>query len=233
MILLCIAVLAFLMRVFSFIRYESVIHEYDPWFNFRSTRYFVEKGIYDFHNWYDSETWHPLGRVVGGTVFPGLMYTSGLIKWTLDVLSFPLDIRNICVFLAPVFSGFTAVATYSLTKESTNKVEAGLLAAFFVATVPSYISRSVAGAYDNEAIAIWALVQTFYLWVKAVNTGSIMWSVACSLQYFYMVAAWGGYSFIINLIPIFVLGTMFIYKFNMRIYVAYSVFYTLGSILAM
>ena len=48
-----------------------------------------------------------------------------------------------------------------------------------------------------------------------------------------MVAAWGGYSFIINIIPIFVLGTMFINKFNMRIYVAYSVFYTLGSILAM
>ena len=48
-----------------------------------------------------------------------------------------------------------------------------------------------------------------------------------------MVAAWGGYSFIINLIPIFVLGTMFINKFNMRIYVAYAVFYTLGSIMAM
>lgn len=233
MILLLIALLAFLMRVFSFIRYESVIHEYDPWFNFRSTRYFVEKGIYEFHNWYDSETWHPLGRVVGGTVFPGLMYTTGFIKWAMELLSFPLDIRNICVFCAPVFAGFTAVSTYKLTKESTNKIEAGLLAAFFMATVPSYISRSVAGAYDNEAIAIWALVHTFYLWVKAVNTGSVMWSVACALQYFYMVLAWGGYSFIINLIPIFVLGTMFIYQFNMRIYVAYSIFYTLGSILAM
>ena len=42
-----------------------------------------------------------------------------------------------------------------------------------------------------------------------------------------------GYSFIINIIPIFVLGTMFINKFNMRIYVAYSVFYTLGSVMAM
>lgn len=48
-----------------------------------------------------------------------------------------------------------------------------------------------------------------------------------------MVSAWGGYSFIINLIPVFVLGTMFINKFNMKIYVAYSVFYTLGSIMAM
>jgi dolichyl-diphosphooligosaccharide---protein glycosyltransferase len=99
--------------------------------------------------------------------------------------------------------------------------------------VPSYISRSVAGSYDNEGVAIFALVNTFYLWIKAVNTGSILWSVACTLQYFYMVAAWGGYSFIINLIPIFVICVMFANKFNMKIYVAYSTFYVLGTVLAM
>eukprot|EP00983_Pelagomonas_calceolata_P107219 1159320-Pelagomonas_calceolata.AAC.11 len=27
-----------------------------------------------------------------------------------------------------------------------------------------YISRSVAGSYDNEAVAIFALITTFYLW---------------------------------------------------------------------
>ena len=32
------------------------------------------------------------------------------------------------------------------------------------------MSRSVAGSYDNEAVAIFALVNTFYLWLKAVNT---------------------------------------------------------------
>ena len=45
----------------------------------------------------------------------------------------------------------------------------GLLAAAFVSCVPSYISRSVAGSYDNEAVAIFALVFVFYLFVK-VNT---------------------------------------------------------------
>ena len=232
-IMLMIIILAFFVRIFSVIRYESVIHEFDPWFNFRTTRYLTDKGLYDFWNWYDSESWHPLGRVIGGTIFPGIMVTSSMIKWTLDFFTFPLDIRNICVFLAPVFAGFTSISTYLLAKECTNRVETGLLAALFIAIVPSYISRSVAGSYDNEAVAIWALTNTFYLWIKAVNTGSILWSVACSLQYFYMVAAWGGYSFIINIIPIFVLGTMFINKFNMKIYVAYSVFYTLGSVMAM
>lgn len=34
-----IFVLAFLVRVFSVIKYESVIHEFDPWFNYRSTKF--------------------------------------------------------------------------------------------------------------------------------------------------------------------------------------------------
>jgi dolichyl-diphosphooligosaccharide--protein glycosyltransferase len=176
-----IAVLAFFVRVFSVIRFESVIHEFDPWFNFRTTRFLADKGVYEFWNWYDSESWHPLGRVIGGTIYPGIMFTSSLAKWALDFLAFPLDIRNICVFLAPVFAGFTAVSTFMFAKECTNKVETGLIAALFISIVPSYISRSVAGSYDNEAVAIWALTNTFYLWIKAVNTGSILWSVACTL----------------------------------------------------
>ena len=144
-----------------------------------------------------------------------------------------MDIRNVCVFIAPVFSGFCAAATYLFAKEATHKAGPGLFAALFISIVPSYISRSVAGSYDNEGVSIFALVFTFYLWIKAVNTGSIMWSCLCSLSYFYMVAAWGGYSFIINIIPMYVLGLIFIKKFNMKVYIAYSVFYIMGSMLAM
>lgn len=161
------------------------------------------------------------------------MVTSASIKWIADFLTFPVDIRNVCVFLAPLFAGLTSIATYFFAKECTNKSEIGLLAALFISIVPSYISRSVAGSYDNEGVAIFALISTFYFWIKAVNTGSILWSIFCAMSYFYMVAAWGGYSFIINIIPIFVLGTIFINKFNMRIYVAYSVFYVLGTVTAM
>ena len=213
-ILALICLLAFIVRIFSVIRYESVIHEFDPWFNFRTTKYLVAEGWYSFWNWYDSESWYPLGRVIGGTIFPGIMGTAATAKWTLDALFLPMDIRNICVFLAPVFAGFTCISTYFFTKEATNRPEAGLLAALFIGLVPSYISRSVAGSYDNEGVAIFALVNTFYLWLKACNSGSILWSVACTLQYFYMVAAWGGYSFIVNIIPIFVVCLIFANKFT-------------------
>ena len=232
-ILALICLLAFLVRVFSVIRFESVIHEFDPWFNYRITKFLTKEGWYALWNFYDSESWYPLGRVIGGTIFPGIMGTAASVKWSLDALFLPMDIRNICVFLAPVFAGFTAISTFLFTKEATNRPEAGLFAALFISIVPSYISRSVAGSYDNEGVAIFALVNTFYLWMKAVNTGSILWSVACTLQYFYMVAAWGGYSFIINIIPIFVICIIFANKFNMKIYIAYTVFYVLGTMLAM
>jgi hypothetical protein len=53
--------------------------------------------------------------------------------------------------------------------------------------VPGYISRSVAGSYDNEGIAIFALQFTYFLWIKSVKTGSVFWAVAAALSYFYMV----------------------------------------------
>lgn len=231
-ILLLIYFLAFISRLYSVLRYESVIHEFDPWFNYRTTRVLVSQGFYNFLNWFDDRSWYPLGRIVGGTVFPGLMLTAGMVHNLLHTLHITVDIRNVCVLLAPWFASNTSLATYFLTKEVKSS-GAGLVAAAFIAIVPAYISRSVAGSYDNEGVAIFALVFTFFLWLKAVNTGSILWSCACALSYFYMVAAWGGYVFITNLIPLYVFAMLMTGRYSNRVYVAYSIFYILGTLLAM
>jgi len=109
------------------------------------------------------------------------------------------------------------------------KSGAGLFSALFIAVVPAYISRSVAGSYDNEGVAIFALIITFYLFLRALNRGSVFWACICSLTYFYMAAAWGGYAFIINIIPIFVVFQIITGKFTARLYVVYNVFYILGT----
>ncbi|PSS36077.1 Dolichyl-diphosphooligosaccharide--protein glycosyltransferase subunit STT3A like [Actinidia chinensis var. chinensis] len=46
--LLLIGILAFPIRLFSVIKYESVIHEFHPYFNYRVTKYLTKNGIYDF-----------------------------------------------------------------------------------------------------------------------------------------------------------------------------------------
>ncbi|KAL5010508.1 hypothetical protein ScPMuIL_012813 [Solemya velum] len=225
-------IVGFSSRLFAVIRFESIIHEFDPWFNYRSTHYMVVNGFYNFLNWFDDRAWYPLGRIVGGTVYPGLMLTSGTIHWFLSILNIPVHIRDICVFLAPIFSGLTALSVFLFTREIWNS-GAGLFAACFIAIVPGYISRSVAGSYDNEGIAIFALMFTYFLWIKSVKTGSLFWSMLTAASYFYMVSAWGGYVFIINLIPLHVFTLLIMGRYSRRIYIAYSTFYIVGLLMSM
>uniref|UniRef100_A0A1I8ET28 Dolichyl-diphosphooligosaccharide--protein glycosyltransferase subunit STT3A n=1 Tax=Wuchereria bancrofti TaxID=6293 RepID=A0A1I8ET28_WUCBA len=165
-------------RLFAVIRFESVVHEVSY-----PSRHFILKvfqclqgdlhekmytGIpryYNFHNWFDDRAWYPLGRIIGGTIYRGLMLTSALIHRILHFVHFTLHVREICVFLASLFSSFTVLITYVLTKELKDDA-AGLTAASMIAIVPGYISRSVAGSYDNEGIAILCMLFTYYLWIK-------------------------------------------------------------------
>ncbi|XP_070712300.1 dolichyl-diphosphooligosaccharide--protein glycosyltransferase subunit STT3B-like [Pempheris klunzingeri] len=219
-------------RQYSVLKFESIIHEFDPWFNYRSTKYYVEHGFYEFLNWLDDTAWYPLGRMIGTSVFPGLMYTSGLIFHTLHLVGIPIHIRDVCVFLAPIFSSFTVIAMYLFTKELWN-VRAGLIASMFISIAPGYISRSVAGSYDNEGLAIFLLVFTFYLWLKAYKSGSLTWSMLTTFFYWYMVTAWGGYVFIINMTPLHVFVLILMGKYNTNMYISYCTFYIMGLILAM
>ncbi|XP_044011782.1 dolichyl-diphosphooligosaccharide--protein glycosyltransferase subunit STT3B isoform X2 [Aphidius gifuensis] len=231
-VLLLAWISGFASRLFAVIRFESIIHEFDPWFNYRATAYMVQHGFYNFLNWFDERAWYPLGRIVGGTVYPGLMITSGAIHYVLHSINIPVHIRDICVFLAPIFSGLTSISTYLLTKELWSS-GAGLFAACFIAIAPGYISRSVAGSYDNEGIAIFALQITYYFWVKSVKTGSILWASLTALSYFYMVSAWGGYVFIINLIPFHVFVLLVMNRYSNRLFVSYTTFYILGLLFSM
>jgi len=135
-------------------------------------------------------------------------------------------------FLAPIFSGLTAISTYLLTKELWND-RAGLFAACFIAIAPGYISRSVAGSYDNEGIAIFALQFTYFLWIRSMKSGSVSWAIATAVSYFYMVSAWGGYVFIINLIPLHVFVLLLMGRFSSKIFTSYSVFFITGLVLSM
>jgi dolichyl-diphosphooligosaccharide---protein glycosyltransferase len=129
---------------------------------------------------------------------------------------------------------------------------AGLLAAVFIGIAPGYISRSVAGSYDNEAIAIFLLMFTFYLWIKALKQGSAFFGTGAAVFYFYMVAAWGqassklycarmlnqshsigGYAFITNMIPLHALTLILMGRFTNRLYIAYSSWYAVGTLASM
>lgn len=63
------------------------------------------------------------------------MFTAGAVYHALHFFNITVDIRNVCVLLAPWFASNTAIVTYFFTKEVHDKA-AGLVAAAMIAIVP-------------------------------------------------------------------------------------------------
>ncbi|CDU18106.1 uncharacterized protein PY17X_0933400 [Plasmodium yoelii] len=236
LILLLIVVLSFIIRLFSVIRNESIIHEYDPYFNYKLSNYLKENGFYSFWNYFDDMSWFPLGRATGQTLFPGLMITTYLIHKICYSMGFLIDIKIICIYIGPIFSVFTCILTYYLTKEIYNKKGcsssgAALIAALFVSVSPSHISRTVAGSYDNESISIFLLILCVYNWIKCLKEGTLFSVVLCSLSTYCMGLSWGAYIFIINSISLFMLAIIILKKYNIKHCIIYNVYYILTTIL--
>lgn len=68
--------------------------------------------------------------------------------------------------------------------------------------------------------------------LQTVNTGSLRWGTINLMAYFYMVLSWGGYSFVINLIPIYVLACIVTGRVTARHYLAFAPLVFVGTTLA-
>lgn len=67
---------------------------------------------------------------------------------------------------------------------------------------------------------------------QTLNTASLRWATALFFGYLYMVASWGGYSFIVNLLPIHCLASIVLGRVSTGLYVAYAPFAILGALAA-
>eukprot|EP00930_Biecheleria_cincta_P015420 TRINITY_DN1287_c0_g1_i1.p1 TRINITY_DN1287_c0_g1~~TRINITY_DN1287_c0_g1_i1.p1 ORF type:complete len:891 (-),score=147.09 TRINITY_DN1287_c0_g1_i1:50-2722(-) len=261
---------AYEIRLYPIKDFGYIIHEFDPWFNYRATEYLAEHGASKFFKWYDYESWYPLGRPVGTTIYPG-MQISAVAIWeamkrfpefsikleypemvktmlkkiraflkTKGIMFFPptpkklsftqMSVNDICVTIPAWFGSLASLFGGLLTYEASRSVNAGVCAVGVMAIIPANLMRSVAGAFDNEAVAVTAILSTFYCWVRSVRSPSSWpFGVLAALSYVYMVACWGGYIFVINAIGMHALALVGLGRFNSGVYKAYTIFYILGT----
>jgi len=246
-----------------------VIHEFDPYFNYRATEYLWEHGSKKFFSWFDYMSWYPLGRPVGSTIYPGMQFTAVYLKryiftnWSLnDVCCYmptwfgvsssmivglmgyeavlPQNSNsNLLTFISDVVKGqrsnpvvLKPVTAFGLSSPA---VECGVFAMAIMAIVPAHLMRSVGGGFDNESVAVSAMALTFYLWMRSLRNNSeksYLFGILGGLAYFNMVAAWGGYVFVINLIGVHAGLLVVMGRFSDKVYRAYTLFYVIGTALA-
>jgi dolichyl-diphosphooligosaccharide--protein glycosyltransferase len=224
-------VLSFSIRLFSNRQSEPMIHEFDPQFNWRCTQYIHDHGLYEFLGWFDNISWYPQGRPVGETSYPGLMMTVAITKWTLQKFHVVIDLLDISIFMGPCIAVTTTLVAFlygRLLEDST----LGVTFAGIIAFVPGLISRSEAGAYDYECVAIFILIACVYTFSLALKTGSILHCVLAGFVYGYMTLTWGGYIFVSNCVPLFVAVLVAIGRYSWRLHIVYSIWVVVGSLLS-
>ena len=287
---------AYEIRLHAITEYGRVIHEFDPYFNYRATKYLWSNGWQRFSTWFDYESWYPLGRPVGTTIYPGMQVTSVLIK---QYILPEWSINDICCFVPAWFGVLATLATAMMayeasvgafvkegessqqftsilakvpivsflytkiliplanlqltilekttgsswglrpptrgsTKFASPALESAVITACIMAIVPAHLMRSVGGGYDNESVAMSAMTTTFYCWMRSLrgNSPNLIWGVISGVAYFYMVASWGGYVFVLNIIGVHAVVLVLLGRYSNKLYQSYTAFYVIGTMLA-
>jgi len=268
----------------------TVIHEFDPYFNYRATEYLYYNGISKFFTWFDHQSWYPLGRPVGTTIYPGMQVTAVFIK---NHIMKSMSLNDVCVYI-PVWFGVIAsllvgliayectlecnsdsqilIVLWNIVADEKNQIGSlsssqkqsqqqqkkkkstttttttaydvdnkklavlcGVLATGIMGIIPAHLMRSVGGGFDNESVAITAMMLTFYFWVRSLRGGekySYLFGILTGFSYFYMVATWGGYVFVLNMIGLHAALLVAFGRFTTKVYLSYTLFYAIGTVLA-
>merc|ERR1719203_2609023 len=143
----------------------------------------------------------------------------------------PMSVNDICCMIPPWFGSIASLFTGLLAYEISRSTNTGVLAVGIMAIIPAHLMRSVGGEFDNEAVAMAAITCTFWLWLRSVRTPkSWPWGILAGASYIYMVLAWGGYIFVINMIGVHALMLVGLGRFNSGVYKAYTLFFVVGTL---
>ncbi|MBN2518235.1 MAG: FKBP-type peptidyl-prolyl cis-trans isomerase [Candidatus Altiarchaeota archaeon] len=104
------------------------------------------------------------------------------------------------ILLYPVLvSAIGAVFAFLFMKELTSDWKAGLLAGFFFATMPMLLTKSVAGAVEEDVMGMVMGLIAMYLLIKAFKSEgqkNLIFSVLSGLAFFITLLSWKGAEFL-------------------------------------
>ena len=180
--------------------------------------------------WYDTQSWYPLGRHVGSTTYPGLQLTGWGLHTAINKYLFEISLNDLCVFIPAGFGAVATMFTGLLCWEATNSANATTATVYFMSILPAHLMRSVAGGYDNESVAVAAIVGTFFFWCRSLRT-DWSWPIGAlaGLAYCYMAAAWGGYTFVLNMVGVHAGVLLITGNYTPKLHRAYTLFFLIGT----
>jgi dolichyl-diphosphooligosaccharide--protein glycosyltransferase len=213
---------ALLLRLEPLMNAQPIVRAFDPWFQLKVTHYIVDNGFPAFFNWYDYNTWIPYGRDMTSAAYLGVPFTSAFFYFILSGLGIAVDVTMVSVVLPAFMGALTVIVSFFWGREMYNNV-VGMLTALFMAYIPAFIQRTVAGFYDNECIGVFAIVLTMYFFTRSMKKDSLSSSFLSGLSLAFLIGTWGAANFLVDLFAMYAFFMLVFGKYSRRLLTTYLI----------
>ena len=214
--LLVIAVLiiafttAFIMRSFP-IKYGYYLNEFDPYFDYRATKYIIDNGLDAYLKWHDNMSWYPEGRNIPETSQVGLHITAAYLY---KIFGGNSSILDFTILLPVVVGSLTTIVVFALVR-SLGGTTAGLFSALLIAFTPAIIQRGNLGWFKSEPLGLFFGLLALYLLISAMKQKpkfAIAIAIVGGLLLGLGNASWGGIQYFSIPISLFFFAVTFLRK---------------------
>lgn len=208
---------AFLVR-FLPARWGWHLSAYDPYFQYRSTRYVVEHGFLAYFDWWDDMAWYPYGFSIGQTRYPALPFTAAFFYMIITGLGASFSLYKFCAIF-PVFAGAASCLALYFFARDIGGPDTGLLAAIFLAMYASHIRRTSFGFFDDETVGVIVLILLSFLFLRSIkpNIGMrsrLSYAASSGVALGYLITEWGAHRYGLDLLGLFMVLTIVLGKYR-------------------
>ena len=220
---------AFIMRSYP-VKYGYYLNEFDPYFDYRATKYIIDNGLDAYLKWHDTMSWYPEGRNIPTTSQVGLHVTAAYLYKIFGGNSSVLDFT---IILPVVLGSLTTIVVFAVVR-TLGGTTAGLFSALLIAFTPAIIQRGNLGWFKSEPLGLFLALLALYLLISAMKHKpgiAIVKAIAGGLLLGLANASWGGIQYFSIPISLFFFAVTFL-RNDLRTPLIVAVLFTVAAIIA-
>jgi dolichyl-diphosphooligosaccharide--protein glycosyltransferase len=148
------------------VKYGYYLNEFDPYFNYRATKYIVDNGLDSYWKWNDTMSWYPEGRDVLKSSQTALHIVTFILY---NAFGRSTTLMDFTIIFPVIIGSLTTIVMYALVRAITNSNTAGMLSALFFAFSPAIIQRGNLGWFKSEPLGLFFGLISIYLLISATK----------------------------------------------------------------
>src|SRR5919109_1615016 len=212
--LLVIAVLALafssalIMRFYPS-KYGYYLNEFDPYFDYRATKFIVDNGLSAYWQWHDTMSWYPEGRNVPSTSQSVLHITAAYMY---QVFGGGMSLLDFTIAFPAIMGALTVIAIFALVRVLAG-TSAGMFSAILMAFSPAIIQRGNLGWFKSEPLGLFFGILAMYLFISAIKHKEVKYAIAKAIAGGLVLGlangSWGGIQYFSIPISLFFIALPF------------------------